>query len=348
MIPDPVDPPRAFGEPIASGRIKCAPEHFVVRERPSFVPSGSGQHLLVRVRKRGVDTQWAARRLAQAAGIAPAAVGYAGLKDRHAVAEQWFSLDLGGVGRSANLSDLPASVEVLESFLHDRKLRIGALEANRFEIRIADLRVEHPQALEARLRTLAELGVPNYFGAQRFGRQQSNLRLAERMLVDGDRAKRRADRSFAYSAARSFLFNAVLARRVMERSWDRLMAGDLANLDGRNGYFPVEQVDADLQRRLRKQEIHPTGPLWGEGELQTRGRPGRIESEVCAAHAFAAALEDHGLESARRPLRLAVRDLAWSIDADALLLSFALRAGGYATAVLREIAMVKDASADSA
>jgi tRNA pseudouridine13 synthase len=342
---DPLDPPRAFAGPTGSGRIKRVPEHFFVSELLGFEPSGDGQHLLVHVRKRGVDTQWVARRLAEAAGVGPSAVGYAGLKDRHAVVEQWFSLDLGGVGRRADLVGLPDSIVVLAVHRHDRKLRIGALQGNRFEIRIADLRDAQPADLEERLQVLRARGVPNYFGEQRFGRARANLRVAERLLIDGARVKRRVDRAFAYSAARSLLFNALLARRVVDASWDRLAVGDLANLDGGNGYFAVEQVDDVLRSRERRLEIHATGPLWGEGEPETSGEPRRLEDEVCGAHPFAIGLEDQGVKRARRPLRAGVRELQWAFDGDALALSFRLRSGSYATSVLREIALVRDASA---
>jgi len=342
---DPLTPPRALGGVSGSGCIKRTPEDFVVREILGFEPSGCGQHVLVHLRKRSVDTQWVAAQLASCAAIAPGAVGYAGLKDRHAVAEQWFSLDLGGIGRTPDLSGLPASIETLAVHRHDRKLRIGALDSNAFEIRIDELRGVETDRLVARIAMVRERGVPNYFGPQRFGRDGANLELARRMLVDRPGRGPRAQRAFAYSAARSYLFNAVLARRVAQQSWDRLTVGDLANRDGANATFAVEAVDADLRRRERRLEIHPTGPLWGSGELETDGEVRRMELAVCGAHPLAIALEDEGVARARRPLRLVVRELEWSMGQDGVRLSFRLRAGSHATSVLRELFEIRDAGA---
>ena len=136
---------------------------------------------------------------------------------------------------------------------------------------------ENPEAIALRLRDIERGGVPNYFGPQRFGRDGANLRVA-RVGEGGSPPRERAARSFALSAARSRLFNAVLARRVQDRSWDRLLPGDAAMLDGRRSWFRVTDVDETLQARCRALDLHPSGPLHGRGELPVTGPRRRSSS----------------------------------------------------------------------
>jgi tRNA pseudouridine13 synthase len=157
-------------------------------------------------------------------------------------------------------------------------------------------------------------------------------------LQTGVRPAGRGDRSFALSAARSLIFNAVLARRVQSADWSRLAPGDLASLDGSGSHFRIDAVDSDIERRLDTFDIHPSGPLWGSGVPETLGRA--LEIELAVAREFgpvAELLEQEGLQQERRPLRCAVRDLQLEADAAALTLSFTLGKGQFATAVLREI-----------
>src|SRR5256885_2227692 len=85
-------PPRAYGAPLARGTLRTEPEDFVVEEELGFAPSGTGQHVLLKIRKRNANTQWVARELARLCGCHPRDIGYAGLKDRRAIAFQWFSV----------------------------------------------------------------------------------------------------------------------------------------------------------------------------------------------------------------------------------------------------------------
>ncbi len=148
----------------------------------------------------------------------------------------------------------------------------------------------------------------------------------------------RAERGFTLSAARSLIFNAVLARRVQSAEWSRLAPGDLASLDGSGSHFRVDAVDAELERRLEAFDIHPSGPLWGRGEPGTVGRALETELEVARELApVAELLAQEGLEQERRALRCAVRDLSVESEAATLTLSFTLGKGQFATAVLREI-----------
>ena len=329
-------PPRAHGPPTASGQLRAQPEDFVVEEDLGFAPAGLGQHLLLKVRKRDANTQWVARELAKLAGCRPFEVGFAGLKDRHAIAVQWFS-----VPRLRTALDWPgvraADFEVLEAHAHNRKLPRGALAGNRFTVRIRAPEGDGARlsaALSPRLAEIARRGVPNYFGPQRFGRDGANLLRGREGLGN----LRREERGFLLSAARSVVFNAVLAVRVTDGSWERLVEGDLANLDGRGSLFAADAADPTLTERCGRLEIHPTGPMWGAGspatlarvlELETRvGAQFQEESQLCAAA---------GMAQERRSLRLAVRELESEPEPGACVLHFRLARGSFATAVLREL-----------
>ncbi|HTD12545.1 MAG TPA: tRNA pseudouridine(13) synthase TruD [Steroidobacteraceae bacterium] len=329
-------PPRAHGPPTASGQLRAQPEDFVVEEDLGFAPAGLGQHLLLKVRKRDANTQWVARELAKLAGCRPFEVGFAGLKDRHAIAVQWFS-----VPRLRTALDWPgvraADFEVLEAQAHNRKLPRGALAGNRFTVRIRAPEGDGARlsaALSPRLAEIARRGVPNYFGPQRFGRDGANLLRGREGLGN----LRREERGFLLSAARSVVFNAVLAVRVTDGSWERLVEGDLANLDGRGSLFAADAADPTLTERCGRLEIHPTGPMWGAGspatlarvlELETRvGAQFQEESQLCAAA---------GMAQERRSLRLAVRELESEPEPGACVLHFRLARGSFATAVLREL-----------
>jgi tRNA pseudouridine13 synthase len=387
-------PPRAFGSALGHARLRVEPEDFVVEEDLGFAPSGAGSHVLLRVRKRNANTEWVARELARAAGCRPGDVGFAGLKDRHAVTTQWFSVPVprkgnrealnrraaqsvptaaaestypadpsgttdssaarrlraspgadGSAVAGITLGDLASlrgnDYEVLDAHLHAKKLPRGALAGNRFTIRVRDLRASDEQLTE-RLNAIASQGVPNYFGPQRFGRDGANLR---KITPDPNGVHPR-ERTYVFSAARSLIFNAVLAERVAEGSWRQLETGDVANLDARGSVFPVDAVDESLQERAARQDLHPTGPMWGDGELMSRGRIQSLEQRIAADYPEACTLViAAGMHQERRSLRLAVRELDWSRDGADVVLRFWLTRGSYATTVLRELIETDDSLA---
>ncbi len=329
--------PRACGAPLARGVLRTEPEDFLVEENLGFAASGTGQHVLLKVRKRNANTQWVARELARLCACHPRDVGYAGLKDRRAVAIQWFSVPRSRLSTDDWCEVREAEFAVLEAAAHSRKLPRGALAGNRFSICVRGVQFAsdvEPGALEARLDQIRRGGVPNYFGAQRFGRDGGNLARIGCALQE----LRPPERGFILSAARSLIFNAVLAARVADGSWNRIEAGDIANLDGRGSVFPVDAVDDALGARCAALDIHPTGPLWGRGLPATAARPHELEKRVASDFPQACALvEDAGMDQERRPLRLAVHDLTCERASDSVTFGFRLTRGSFATSVLREL-----------
>jgi tRNA pseudouridine13 synthase len=256
------------------------------------------------------------------------------MKDRLAVTRQWFSVRrLGGTPADWTALDVDG-VKILATSRNTRKLRRGAHAGNQFQIVLRNLvtiaEEADENALDQRVRAICEQGVPNYFGEQRFGREAGNLQLAE-VFFAGKRLKR-DKRSIALSSARAWIFNQVLQQRVQDGSWSKLRPGDTAILDGSGSIFPVEDVDDELLQRCKRLDLHPSGPLWGEG-----GNPQPREQEIAGGFVALAAGLEKNTKSSRRSLRLAVRNLTASPVDDAQTLDFYLARGGFATAVLREL-----------
>jgi tRNA pseudouridine13 synthase len=327
---------RAYGRPPIRAELRRIPEDFQVVEKLDFEFSGDGEHDLLWIEKTGANTVWVARNLARHAGVALRDVGYAGMKDRTAITRQWFSVRRpSGAGTDWTSLTVPG-VKLLTTSRNQRKLRHGAHCGNAFRIALRGVSV-----IDEPLRLLLERcrngGVPNYFGEQRFGRDSNNVGMA-RAFFAGKRLKHE-DRSLAISAARSLLFNRLLELRVSAGTWNTLQPGDFASLDGSGSFFAIEEPDRSLADRCAALDIHPTATLWGK--TAQHGRSTRSEFERTVAQEFpdlAAGLEQHADES-RRALRLAVKDFSWSLDNGALWLEFFLTRGGFATAVLREIAL---------
>ena len=332
--------PRALGEPVLAARIRVTPEDFRVVELDAFESSGSGEHLLLTVEKRGMNTAFAAKLLAQWAGIDEAGIGYAGLKDRHAVTAQRFSVHL-PKKVAPDIAALESDeLRVLAHAWHAKKLPRGALAGNRFVLTLRELQGNR-DAIESRLQAISARGVPNYFGEQRFGRGGDNIGNALAMF--GGRRVAREQRGHLLSAARSQLFNRVLGARVLAGNWDAVLDGEVWMLDGSRSVFGPEPFDDILGARLAAFDIHPTAPLWGSGELRSTGGAAALETAALAdaeSLALRAGLEAAGLRQERRATRLRPQSLEWEWEwreKEALELRFALPPGAYATTVLAEL-----------
>ena len=319
---------RAYGAPVMSVCIRSLPDDFQVTEELGYEFTGDGEHDFLWVEKKGANTDWVSRQLARFAEVQAKDVGYAGLKDRHAVTRQWFSVPR---WHEPDWKAFDAEgVSILEVRRHNKKLRRGAHQANRFRIVLRGERIaEHVPALEQRVQAIREQGLPNYFGEQRFGRDGNNLELANAWAA-GKRLPRHK-RSIAISTIRSFLFNQELHERVTDGSWDQLQPGTRANLDGTGSVFDIDELSPELARRCAEMDIHPVGELVGDGS-------------ACDNAAWGRALSKARVEPGSRSLRLRVADLALETGADEAVVSFALMRGAFATSVLRELVEATDAA----
>ena len=349
--PDPwrefaLDPPRAYGATPVSGALRVEPADFVVEERLGFEPDGGESHRLLRVEKIGANTLFVARALAVRAGRPAADVGFAGQKDRRAVARQWFSVPAtrdtaSFVGYSGD------GFRVLSEHAHSRKLRRGALSENHFRIRVRGLQGD-PRAVEARIGRLAASGLPNYFGTQRFGRDGANLRRVQQWLETGRLPRGREQRAFLLSSARALAFNAVLGARVAANTWNRLLPGEVINLAGSRSVFAAEHPDEGLQKRLQDGDVSPTGPMCGSGGVLPGGEASRVEADALAAvGSLPGLLSAVGLRSERRALIMRPSAVSHLLEGDSLTIEFDLPRGAFATSVLRELLDVRVPESDA-
>lgn len=316
--------------------IRSTADDFQVDENLGFEPAGKGEHILLQIRKRHLNTEAVARQLAQLAGVKLMDVGYAGLKDRMASTSQWFTVNLAGKPEPDWTVLACDDLQFLTAARHDRKLRRGALQSNRFSLIVRDLQGEIAD-IEPRLMRIKQQGVPNYFGGQRFG--HANLDRAAAMFEGQLRVKDRHQRSLYLSSARSELFNRVLSHRVTAGNWNHAVAGDVMMLEGTHSIFSVTQANAEVEERVMQGDIHPTGPLWGRGELRTGLDARQIEENVLQeCTSWRRGLEQAELDQQRRSLRLKVQDLKWDfISSHEVQVQFGLPSGSYATMVLREM-----------
>ena len=314
--------PRAYGELTASAVFRLQPEDFQVDEDLGYVPSGEGEHVFLHICKRGENTAWVAEKIAEVAGVNVTDVGYCGRKDRHAVTAQWFSVYLPkGVEPDWTLINTQ-SIHLLSASRHQHKLRRGEHQQNHFVIRLRNIQTNDRNQLQKKIETIFVKGVPNYFGEQRFGRGGNNLQEAEAILLSGKRYRDKQKRGLMLSAARSYLFNQVLAARVKANNWCEQLEGEVESL--------------------------PSGPLWGRGRPLVSGTLLELEQAALADWAqWCDGLEHAGLSQERRSLQLLPKNGRADWAENDLILHFSLNAGEFATSVLHEIAVLENQSLEA-
>ncbi|VAW70083.1 tRNA pseudouridine(13) synthase [hydrothermal vent metagenome] len=324
-----------YGKPEVEGCLKAQNSDFCVDEIMPVVPSGEGEHLWLKIKKEGSNTDWVAQQLAKYAGIKSSLVSYAGMKDRHAITTQWFSLHLPGL-EDPDFSALDdPEFKILQQSRHNRKLKRGALSGNRFQIRITDL-CGDMLLLEENLKRIQQQGVPNYFGEQRFGREFGNLYKAEKLFNRELKKVKKLQRGLYISAARSWIFNQLVSTRIQQANWLSPIQGEVYMLNGKSACFVDDNKDENFKRLLDK-EINLTACMWGEGESMAVDEVLALERKVAAQFAvFSAGLENARLNQERRAMRLLAENMSWEIKDKVLSLNFDLVAGAFATMVLRE------------
>ncbi len=328
--------------PGTGGALRTVDADFVVDEEPAYPPSGVGDHVFVRIEKRGMNTRHAVISIARALGISDRDIGVAGMKDRHAVTRQWLSLPPPVTPEAALALAIP-DVTVLEATRHNHKLRTGHVRANAFRLRVRDV---VPDALDRATAILARLveapGAPNWYGEQRFGRDGDNAAKG-RALVSGERhtgRDRKLDRLFV-SALQSELFNAWLVARMADGLYRDVLAGDVLHKTT-GGMFTSDDPATDTER-LRAGELVLTGPMFG---VDMRRPPDDTpaaarEDAILAAAGLARdsfATVRKLAEGTRRDATIRVRDGSVTDGGPSTLeVAFALPGGAYATAVMREV-----------
>jgi tRNA pseudouridine13 synthase len=322
------------------GALRTTDDDFVVDEVPAYAPAGHGDHVMVRIEKRGIATPDAVNALARALGVSPRDVGVAGMKDRHAVARQWLSVPP-PVTPEAALAVAIDQIAILEAARHPHKLRTGHAAANRFVLRVRGAVPDAAARARAILDALGKDGAPNWYGEQRFGRDGDNAARG-RELVTGERKlgrDRRLDRLMV-SALQSQLFNDWLRARIAAGEYRRVLAGDILHKTT-GGQFVCNDPATD-QARLDAGELVITGPMFGDRMRRPPdGTPAAAREDAVLAAAGLArdafASVRAIAEGTRRDAWISVTEIRVDELADALEVAFTLPGGAYATAVMREV-----------
>lgn len=331
-----------YGEPQVTGDLRSSESDFKVFEQLPFSPCGEGEHLLIHIRKSGLNTVFVAKQLAKYFSVKENLVTYAGLKDRFAVTEQWFGVHVPGK-QEFDLSDLSIDgLEVITYARHNKKLRTGALSGNRFEIILRN--VTDINEVTRRWHAANEFGVPNYFGEQRFGIDGGNIERAT-ALFSGQKVKDKKKRGIYLSAARSLLFNHILSKRIDDHTFEQMQKGDVLMLAGTQSVFPLEVIDDVIEKRFHEKDVDITAPLWGAGQLMTLASPLKLEETLSELYPeFCEGLAKFGLKQERRRIRLSLQDgvIKSNESENTLTLKFTLAAGCFATTILRELLNYND------
>ena len=329
-----------LGTPQQAGRLKAEFADFIVREELGYPLAGEGEFVAVKVRKTNANTLLVGEQLAKFVGISAKYMNYAGLKDRHAVTEQWFCLHLAGKETPDFSTFECEGVEILEVTRHNRKIRTGALEGNYFELLLRD--VVETDELKQRLNQLQAVGFPNYFTEQRFGRDGHNLTQAQRWASGEISVKDRKKRSFYLSAARSEVFNLAVSQRIADQQMQTVLLGDYLQLAGSNSFFEVKAEDLmQSQQRLDENDVLLTAPLIGENSLEQNGN--EREKAIVAQHEnLISLMKKERMNTARRAMLCKPQDLRWQFEPEGLRLTFFLNSGSYATGLVRELIILNE------
>jgi tRNA pseudouridine13 synthase len=336
---DPLSPPLLTLElPGLGGFIKVHPQDFEVEEIPSYEPEGSGEHLFLWVQKTDVGPEHLARTIAQRLDVPVGAIGTAGLKDRRAVTRQWVSVPQEAEARLSRVNG--GGIELLKHTRHGNKLKPGHSRGNRFRILVRDADASKTLELQAILDRIRTMGLPNYYGPQRFGRDGSTLDLGFDCLAGKQsRRVRPFVFKFALSAVQSFLFNDMLARRIADGFYRTVLPGDAMMKWPWGGLFVAEDLKAE-QKRFDARETVTAGPMFGKHTFPTTGKAAEREAEVLAFHKLSAqSFDGFGklMGGTRRHNMIYIDDLTADWEPDGLRLAFSLPSGCYATVLLREV-----------
>ncbi len=325
------------GKPQQTGRLKAEYTDFIVKEELGYELASEGEFVAVKVRKTNTNTLFVGEKLAKFAGISVKNMSYAGLKDRNAVTDQWFCLHLAGKETPDFSQFTEEGVKILDVTRHNRKIRVGALVGNHFELLLRD--VKQTDELEQRLTQIQAVGFPNYFTEQRFGRDGNNLTQAQRWASGEIKVKDRKKRSFYLSAARSNIFNQVVSARIQENLISQVISNDLLQLSGSNSFFQATESElAELQQRLIDNDLLLTAPLIGEDSLEKLS-PESEQQIITQYQSFIKLMKDVRMKASRRAMLCKPQNFQWQFVDDGLKLNFFLESGSYATALVRELVL---------
>ncbi len=323
----------------ASGDLRNEAADFIVIEHHDMDFTESGEHLWFLVEKTHSNTAWVATQLASACKVPARQVGFAGLKDRHAITQQWFSVQLPKISELELIkAKLPDEIKILEHQWHQSKIKTGQLKYNEFKLVVRHVQGDRIE-IENNIVQIKEHGVPNYFGPQRFGHDMNNIQQAKDWFAGNIRVNNKKLRGILISTARSHIFNLIVAHRINNSIWNKVIVGDIVQLDQSNSWFHMHAAKSEeLDQRLLALDIHITAALWGEDEVQSTEQCALLETEIANTQAaYLVGFSSHRVKQDRRSMRIYPHEFSHHWQGDDLHLTFKLQPGAYATGVLREI-----------
>ncbi len=330
-----------------------SPRDFTVEEIPLYAFTGVGEHLILKVRKKEMTTWEMLDAISNHVGIRRRDMGYAGLKDKHAMTIQYISVL--GVHEEKLKAFEHEKIKILETFRHNNKIRVGHLKGNRFNIRLKKVLGVQKDKLDSVMKWIKNNGVPNYFGNQRFGNDGDNW-VDGKKLIDGTlKIRDRKTKEFLMGSYQSYLFNGWLSKRMelnhllekfSETETEQVMGlpeGSLKETKAQPNFFKLLEGDTmmhypygrvfhveDLEeeaRRFATKDIAPAGLLPGKKTKLSASIAGLIEADFA---------EEMNLNGARRYAWIQVTEISKNyVEEKAQYeLSFVLPKGAYATNVL--------------
>lgn len=328
--------------PSEAAQIKTHNQDFIVEELMDVEFSGEGEHIWLNISKSGLHTDQIVKKIAQLSGVAYRDIGFSGMKDFRANTSQWFSVWLPGVvdDKLPDWSLLESEKSQVNQIIrHSRKLKRGTHFGNAFRVFLRDFSGSM-DSFNENIHRIQSIGVPNYFGQQRFGRAGSNLLQAEQWLKTGQRIKQRQKRSMLLSSARSWLFNCVLSERLKTKTWLIPFDKEPLCLSGSKQFF-VSDDGVENKARIHSGDIHTSSPLWGNGQEKVLAKDseiGQFEMNIINDHPqFRDGLLTQDLQYTRRANRFMPQNLTRKTLEDGIELSFTLGKGQFATSLLREL-----------
>ncbi|RAX54242.1 tRNA pseudouridine(13) synthase TruD [Helicobacter sp. 16-1353] len=220
------------------------PRNFIVEEIPLYPFSGSGEHLIIKIRKKNLSTMEMLNILSKNLNIKRFEIGYAGLKDKNALTTQYISINK---KLAKNIESLQIeNIKILDITYHENKIKLGHLKGNKFFIRLKKLNKIDAEKLKNACRIVLDSGIPNYFGAQRFGKNGDNYKEGKAILEKTLRIRDRKISQFLISSYQSYLFNKWLNYRVK--------FSKIINDFSVNEAMKILQLDSALIKNLKTQK----------------------------------------------------------------------------------------------
>ncbi|MAD43245.1 MAG: tRNA pseudouridine(13) synthase TruD [Arcobacter sp.] len=331
-------------------------DDFVVTEIPLYEFSGEGEHLILKIRKKDLATWDALEIIAKFVGCKSRDIGYAGLKDKNAMTVQTISIHKQYEEKLKTFNH--PNIKILETTYHNNKIKVGHLKGNKFFIRLKRVNVLDSRKIEAALGSIVTLGMPNYFGFQRFGIEGDNYKKGKAIIEGTLKEKRRNLKQMYINAYQSYLFNSWLSKRIeisklidafepkeiyeklnlpldlvkrMKKQEHplKIMTGDLLSHYPFGKIFTIEDLETESEKFYNRDRV-PTGLLSGKRVKNSVDLAYKIEKEYEAPT---------GEDGARRFAWIFPEEVEsnYKEDKNWMELKFTLPKGCYATELIAEI-----------